>query len=99
MPAATDTQVQSFVNNYVRIHAERTRALVAAFDAAIAVIDDVYTALNVPAPTWSDQRPDGPPHLAEPADVLGYNGFIHDVRDYIKAHGQWPIIQKLCVKP
>jgi hypothetical protein len=97
--AATDPQVQRFVDERIRPHAEAARALVLAFDDDRASIDDVYAALNVPTPTWSDKRPDGPPRLLTPADVLAINGFMEDVRTFMKAHGQYAVVLKACVRP
>jgi hypothetical protein len=56
--AANDAQVQHFADQRVRVHAEAARALVLALDDDRATIDDVYNALNVQSPTWSDTRSD-----------------------------------------
>jgi hypothetical protein len=99
MAAASDTQVQQFVSGRVRPRAEATRTLAIAFDDDIASIDDVYNALNVGSPTWTDNRTDGPPHLLTPSDVLAFNAFMHDIRDAIKNHAQYPVVLKACVRP
>lgn len=96
--AATDTQVQHFVDERIRPHCELARQLKILFDDDRASIEDVYNALNVGSPTWSDNRTDGPPHLLTPADVLAVNSFLEDVRTYIAAHGQYPIVLKACVR-
>lgn len=98
MAAASDAQVQAFVNTRIRPHAELTRALQALFSDDISAIDDIYNALNVGSPTWSDNRTDGPPHLLTPSDVLAINAFLHDIRDAIVNHGQYAIVLKACVR-
>jgi hypothetical protein len=95
--AASNLQIQQFVDQRIRPHAELARQLALVLDSDIASIDDVYNALNVPSPTWTDSRTDGPPHLLTPSDVLAINTFMHDIRDAIKNHPQWPIVQKACV--
>jgi hypothetical protein len=96
--AATDTQVQNYVDQRVRPHAELARTLALSYDNDISTIDDIYNALNVGSPTWADNRVDGPPHLLTPSDILAINAFMHDVRDAIKNHAQYPIILKACVR-
>lgn len=98
MPNATDQQVQKFADERVRPHAEAARNLAVAFDDDIAEIDDVYNALTMQSPTWTDSRTDGPPHLLTPSDVLAFNAFIHDIRDAIKNHPQYAVIEKACVR-
>lgn len=96
MPAS-DQQIQQFVNERVRPHAEQTRALVINFDDDISAVDDVYTALS-DKPTWSDSRQDGPPHLLNAQDILAINAFWQDVRTFIKQHPGYPIVLKACVR-
>ena len=91
--------MQRFVNERVRPHAELLRSLVLAFEDDIAAIDDVYAALNIVTPLWSDGRTDGPPHLLTPADVLAFNTFMNDVKTAIKTNVQYPIVLKACVRP
>jgi hypothetical protein len=98
MANATDQQVQSFVDQRVRPRAEQARNLAVLMAQDIASIDDIYNALNVQSPTWADNRTDGPPHLALPSDVLAFNTFLHDVSNYIASHGQYAVVQKLCVR-
>ncbi len=98
MAAATNQQVQNYVDQRVRPHAENVRALALALDDDISAIDDVYAALNVQSPTWADSRTDAPPHLLAPSDVLAFNVFMHDIRDAIKNHAQYPIVLKACVR-
>jgi hypothetical protein len=73
--AASDLQVQQFVDQRIRPHAELVRALALAFDDDIAAIDDVYAALTAANPTWADNRTDGPPHLLTASDVIDINAF------------------------
>lgn len=96
--AASDQQVQSFVDTRIRVRAEAIRALEVAMSDDIASIDDVYNAL-ANNPTWEDNRTDGPPHLMTPSDVLAINSFLHDIRDAIVNNAQYPIVQKACVRP
>jgi hypothetical protein len=96
--AASDIQVQHFADERVRTHCELARSLVLSLDSDRASIDDVYNALNVQSPTWSDQRTDGPPHLLTASDVLAFNTFAEDVRTYMKNHVQYPIVLKACVR-
>jgi hypothetical protein len=99
MPAATDLQVQHYVDERVRPHAEILRTLSLMYDDDIAAIDDVYEALNVGSPTWDDNRTDGPPHLLLPSDILAINSFMHDIRDAIQEHANYAIVLKACVRP
>lgn len=96
--AATDQQVQTFVNARIRPHAELLRKLLLAFEDDRTAIDDVYAALNMPSPTWSDDRPDGPPHLLTPSDVLAFNTFMADIITAIRSNAQLPVVLKACVR-
>lgn len=95
---ATNTQVQTFVDERVRPHSELVRKLVILMDDDRASIDDVYAELSG-SPTWTDSRTDGPPHLLAPSDVLAFNAFIEDVRTYMKGHASYPVVIKACVRP
>lgn len=96
--AASDKQVQQFVNERIRPRAEQIRSLLLAIEDDIAAIDDVYAALTAQNPTWSDTRDDGPPHLLTPSDVLGVNAFLNAVKVAMRAHDQLPIVLKACVQ-
>jgi hypothetical protein len=104
MAAANNTQVQRFVNERMRVRCEQIRALYLAIKDDISVIDDIYNALNQPTPTWIDDRPDGPPHLLVPSDVLAFNAAIHAFVNLVEGGdtsafaGQYPIILKSCVR-
>ncbi len=97
MANATNEQVQQFSDYRVRPRCEQARALVTLMADDIASIEDIYNALNVQSPTFTDSRNDVP-HKALPSDILAINSFLHDVHDYIAAHGQYAIVQKLCVR-
>ena len=99
MPEATDQQVQQFVNERLRPRAEQIRALLAAMKDDRAAFDDVYAALTVQNPAWSDDRTDGPPHLLTPSDVLAMNTFFYNTITAWEADAQLPIVQKACVRP
>lgn len=81
MPEATNTQMQAFCDQRIRVRAEVARSLKGAFADDKAAIDDVYTRATG-ANQWADARTDGPPHLlaagnaANPNDVTNYNAFI-----------------------
>lgn len=97
--AATNAQVQNFVNEFVRPHAELARQLELILRNDRSIIDDVYANVNDGASTWADNRTDGPPHLLTKADVLAFNTFAEDVATYIANHAQYPVILKACVRP
>ncbi len=108
--AATDQQVQNYVDQRVRPRCEQIRSLYLAVKDDKAHIDDVYAALTAGSPTWTDQRTDFPPHLLTPSDVLAWNSFITQVISLIEgtfvdvgtansAAGQYPIILKATVRP
>lgn len=98
MTIATDQQVQSFVDNRLRPHAERVRGVALAFSDDISAIADVYNAVSQQFPTWADNRKDGPPHLITANDILGINTFLHDIRDAIVNHPSYPTILNACVQ-
>lgn len=75
MPMATDTQMQAYADQRIRVRAEAFRALLNGFRDDKAAIDDVYDrAANGSA--WADARGDGPPKLLASQDVLAFNAFI-----------------------
>ncbi len=99
MPAATDAQVQGYVDSRIRPMAYAARALKIALDDHIAAIDDVYAALAAQNPTWEDDRPDAPPHFLTPSDVLAINTFMNNIRDAIRDNAQYAVVLKACVQP
>lgn len=108
MAIATDAQVQNYVNQRVRVRAEQIRALYLACKDDKAAIDDIYAALTQATPTWTDDRPDGPPHLLTPSDVLAWNTFVSgfialveggQAEDMTAAAAQYPVVLDACVRP
>ncbi len=95
MPA-TNAQVQQFVDQYIRPHSELARQLDLVLDNDRAIIDDVYQNVSNSS-TWVDSRTDVP-HQITPNDVLAYNAFAEDVRNFIKNHNSYPVIVKCCVR-
>jgi hypothetical protein len=97
--AATDQQVQVFVDTQIRPICEAARNLKLQIDGAISQIGDVYAALTEPTPTWTDQRTDAPAHLLSPADVLAINAFLHDISTAIGNDNAYPVVESACVRP
>lgn len=98
MPIATNQQVQAFVDQRIRPHAELVRSLALEYADDISEIDDIYAALTQPSPTWTDNRTDGPPHLLTPPDVLAINTFMNDIKAAILNDAQYAIVLKACVR-
>lgn len=96
--AASDQQVQTYVDTRIRPMAEQVRALRNTLADNLAAIEDIYNALNVQNPTWTDNRTDGPPHLLTPQDVLAMNTFMTDILAAINNDAQLPIALKACVR-
>lgn len=109
MAAATDLQVQRYVNERVRPWSEQLRAAYLAAKDHKAAIDDVYAALTQQSPTWADDRVDGPPHLLSKEDVLAWNTFINRFIDFVEggltdankndAGAQYAKVLQACVQP
>lgn len=97
MAKATDDQIQRYVNERVRKRSEQIRALLLAMEDDKSAIADVYEALT-DAPTWTDSRQDGPPHILTKDDVLAWNAFITDIISNMRNNAQLPIIFKSCVR-
>lgn len=112
--AATNAQVQAYVDQRVRPRCEQIRALYLAVKDDKASFDDIYANLNN-APTWDDSRSDNPPHLLTPGDVLGWNTFITGLIALVEgtafengagdeaaacanAATQYPVVVKSCVR-
>ncbi len=112
--AATDEQVQVYVNTRFRTYAEKVRsAYILAKDHKLA-IDDVYDACEPPeSATWTDERDDGPPHLLTAQDVLSFNAWISNFADIIddnlvndaakiaavnSLRANWATMMKACVQ-
>lgn len=73
--AATNLQVQAYVDQRVRPRSNNVVDLINELTQDQAVIGDVYANLTN-SPTWTDNRTDGPAHLAVPNDVLAWNTFV-----------------------
>lgn len=95
--AATNAQVQAYVDNRLRVRAEQIRNLLIALEDDKNLIDDVYANVS-DSPTWTDSRSDNPPHLLGPNDVLAYNSFISDAITALKGHGSYGAILDACVR-
>lgn len=96
---ATDQQVQTYVDQRVRVRSEQIRALLLSMQDDKNAINDVYAALTQPTPTWKDNRTDGVPHLLTPSDVLAWNTFISDALTSMNGDAQLPVVQSACVRP
>ena len=97
--AATDAQVQQYVNERVRVRAEQVRTLLNALVDDKAAIDDVYANVSDSESTWTDQRTDAPPYLLTRNDVLAYNTFITALIPHIRDAADYPAVLKACVRP
>lgn len=108
MAIATDQQVQTYVNERLRVRAEQFRSLVNACRDDKLAIEDVYAHCVQQDPTWEDNRTDGPPTLLSVQDVLVYNTILFmflalvdgTLTDQNKGEFsvQWPVFQQACVR-
>lgn len=112
MPAATNQQVQTFVNERMRPYCEAIRAVKLETDDNEGAIGDIYANLNN-NPDWTDNRTDGPPSLLAPSDVLAWNTFMFHFKRLIdgcasdaeriasanEVKNGWATILKACVRP
>ena len=113
MPAASNAQVQAFVNERVRPRCEQIRALLLAMEADRASADDVYENVNDAGSTWVDVNTSNPPHLLVRTDVLAWNTFLAGLVEIIRGTSandaariaavnnvaaQLPIILRGCVR-
>lgn len=107
--AATNAQVQSYVNERVRPRCEEIRALYLRCKDDKANSDDVYANLNG-TPDWTDTRADAPPTLLTPNDVLAWNTFIDGFIKFVEgtfisqadantASAQYAVVLQGCVRP
>ncbi len=101
MSAATDAQVQSYVDSRFRPRAEQLRALYLNMKDDKALLDDVYTALTEQNPTWADNRLDFPPHLLTSSDVLAMNACFTALIGLLEGAevGNYATTLKACVRP
>lgn len=98
MAAATVQQIQNYSDQVARPICEQAYQLVLAMQQAKAQITDVYAALTTTQTGWTDDRNDGPPHLAVASDLLGFNTFITDAISALTGDGQYPVIESLVVR-
>jgi hypothetical protein len=108
MAEATDTQMQAYADQRVRVRAEQARAFVAALRDDKAAIDDIY-ARSVGQMPWSDGRTDGPPTLLDQQDMLSYNATATlllkcidgtaTLQDVADLSASWPVFMTACVRP
>lgn len=70
MAAATDAQVQDYVDTRDRPRCEMLRGLRELYLNDKAALDPVYANLTAANPTWTDDRTDVPQNVTE-ADVTG----------------------------
>lgn len=111
--AATNEQVQTWVNERTRPRAEQVRKLLLSLEDDNAAIDDVYANLTN-SPDWTDTRDDFPPHLLTPSDVLAFStlsvklaailrGTLVNDQTKIDAcndvAAQLPVVLDACVRP
>lgn len=95
--AATNEQVQQYVNERIRPIAENLRDALIRCQDELITIEDIYQNLSN-NPTWTDERPDAPPHLLTPSDVLGIHAFVFDFVAFATGHGQLPVVKLACVR-
>lgn len=109
MAAATDQQVQQYVNERLRVRAEQFRAINNALNDDKLALNDVYDACDPPnEATWTDDRNDGPPRLLTAQDVLVYNTIISmwqkfrdgtaTLDDVAAFAANWATFQTACVR-
>lgn len=86
MARATDQQVQTYANERIRPRAELVRRLQILLNDDKSSIGDVFAHVSGAdsiAPTWEDNRQDGPPTLLTPNKVLEYNAFMQNLLDIL----------------
>jgi cytochrome c553 len=98
MAEATDSQVQAFADQRIRVRAEQMRALIEGIDDDIASIGDVYERLTKSG-KWNDARTDGPPHLLTGDDILAVNALYQKAIAQLKQDGNFAVLLKACVRP
>ena len=106
MAAATNLQVQNYSDQKVRPLCEQFVQFVSNLQLALAQMTDINANL-MSSPTWTDTRTDGPPHLAQPSDLLtiaaaaaAFGRVLSGVgtaADSVAIATAMPVIQSLCV--
>jgi len=107
MAEATNEQVQVFADTRIRPGCEQIRNLYLKLKDDQAVFDDIYGNISTD-PDWVDSRPDAPPHLMTPNDMLAWNTFASRFVEFIEgtltdvtmneAASQFPVILDCCVR-
>lgn len=96
--AATNEQVQAYVEQRVRPRCEQIRALYLQCKDDKAAIDDVYANL-IDNPNWADTHTGNPPHLLTPADVLSWNAFVTGFIAFVEGDANYAKVLQGCVRP
>jgi hypothetical protein len=96
--AASNNQIQAFVDARVRPHCELLRSVCNTLADDIAAIGDVYANLTG-TPTWVDTNVNNLPHTLTVADVLAWNALINAVYTAIHGNSNYPIAQSACRTP
>lgn len=95
--AATDAQVQAFVDERLRPLALRARAMRIHLEDFKNQIDDVYANLTAQNPTWSDQYNGHPAHFLTKDDVLAVNALVTTLLStFALSNGSYAILEKAC---
>lgn len=105
MPVS-DTQIQNSFDQDVRPACNSFVALMQKAAQFSASNGDLYAAIS--GSSWTDQRSDGPPHLAAKTDWYAFNTFVVAFQALIAGTAtaqqisdfaaQWPIIKQLCTR-
>ena len=83
--AATNAQVQQFVNSDVRPSCSEIVAWVERRENEIATAGDIYANLTATSPptTWVDSNPNNAPHAMAPGDYVNWNAFMVNLTNII----------------
>lgn len=95
--AATNAQVQQYVNERVRPSSELFRKVYLLCKDHKAAIDDVYANLT-DNPTWADTRTDAPPTLLDANDVLAWNAFVSAFITFVEGDANYAAVLDACVR-
>jgi hypothetical protein len=110
MPAASNSQVQRYVDERVRVFAEQVRKAYILAKDHTAAFADVKLNINDPATTWIDDRQDAPPYKLTAADVMQWSQFLTkfislfegtfaDVADANAGAAKYAKVLQACVRP
>lgn len=100
MAAATNAQVQNFVDRRLRVRCAQIRSLLLSMHDDKSAIDDVYANVSAsgPASDWTDNRGNAD-HLMSPSDVLAINGTLTRLIAAIEGDADIAIALKCCLDP